>query len=625
VLLRDVYVKAPPFETVAAPPTRAWLRLRHWHLWLPLAGLRLLAFLPLSVLRGLGAAFGELMYWSNAKRRRIARVNLRLCFPDLSETARQRLLKRHYRVAGQSYLDVPFLAWASERRFQKKMQVHGFEHVQASLDRGRRVILIAPHCLGMNVGGLVVGGRVPMFSMIKLQKSAFVNWLLNKVRTRYGVQLVAREQGLRPVLRGLNEQIVFYYLPDEDFGPKQSVFAPFFGMPTATLATLGRLAAHSNADVIPCFTRLLPRGRGYEITLKPALADYPTGERTVDAARMNQVFELGIREMPEQYMWTFKLFKTRPEGTPSPYRERKTSPTSLLAPQYWHSWLGVGVMRALAVLPLPVIAILGHGLGAVLYYLHPPRRRIAQRNIARCFPELTPQRQQALVRAHYRGFGQAALDIGISWWARGERLKRLVRLRGYEHYEHAQRAGRNIILLAPHFLGLEMGGMRLSLERPLVTVFRPPDNHVLARAMWRGRSRFGMLLVEHNKPLTALVRQVKSGKPLYYLPDQDAGRRSGSVFAPFFGIQTATFAVLGRLAGMVDAAVIPCWTRQLPGGAGYEVVFEAPLAEFPTGNAEEDARRMNQAIERAVRECPEQYFWLHKRFKTRPRGEPKFY
>lgn len=259
------------------------------------------------------------MYLLNSKRRRIARINLDLCFPELSASKRKRILRRHFRLLGESYLDVAFLAWASERRFRRKTRVVGLENILDALARGRRVILLAPHCLGMNVGGIVVSRDVRVFSMVKRQRGAVTNWLLKKVRSRYGAPLIERGEGLRPVLRALKEGLVFYYLPDEDFGPRHSVFAPFFGIPTATLATLGRLAEHTHADVVPCFTRLLSRGRGYEIILQPPLVDFPTGDRMRDAARMNAALERGIRETPEQYMWTFKLFKTRPGGAPSPY------------------------------------------------------------------------------------------------------------------------------------------------------------------------------------------------------------------------------------------------------------------------------------------------------------------
>lgn len=293
-------------------------------------------------------------------------------------------------------------------------------------------------------------------------------------------------------------------------------------------------------------------------------------------------------------------------------------------PRYWLTWVGLGFMRGMSWLPLPVIAVCGGALGMLLYALHAPRRHVVHINIRRCFPEFSPATQARIARKHFRAFGQTLLDIGIAWWASGSRLKRITRFRGREHFDQALRANRNIILLAPHFLGLDIGGIRTSMDRPVVSVFRHPDNELVALMMHRARARFGAHLVEHNKPFTALVKLTKKGVPLYYLPDQDAGLRN-SVFAPFFGIPVATFVVLPRLAEMTNAVVIPCITRQLSWGRGYEIEFRPPLENFPSGDPVADTTRMNKEIEIAVREKPEQYFWLHKRFKTRPKGEKDFY
>lgn len=288
-----------------------------WLSWLLLGVLRLMALLPLRISRAFGAMLGGFMYVLNTKRRRIARVNLELCFPEKSERRRAQLLRRHFIVNGQSYVDLGFLAWASERQLLRKTHFRGLESYHAL--RGHNVILLAPHCVGMNFGGLMASRARATFSMVKLQRDPVVNWLLNRGRMRFGSFLLSRAQGLRPVVRGLKQGHVFYYLPDEDFGERQSVFVPFFGVPTATLATLGRLAHLTHALVVPCFTRLLPGGRGYEVILKPPLKNFPSGDRTRDAARMNEVIEAELRSMPEQYLWTFKFFKTRPDGAPSPY------------------------------------------------------------------------------------------------------------------------------------------------------------------------------------------------------------------------------------------------------------------------------------------------------------------
>lgn len=301
-----------------------------------------------------------------------------------------------------------------------------------------------------------------------------------------------------------------------------------------------------------------------------------------------------------------------------------TRSEDFIHPRYWLAWIGLGALRTLSWLPLPLVSIIGAGFGMALYVLHGPRRRVVRINIERCFPSLSGREQERIVRRHFRAFGRSLIDTPIAWWASPRRLRRLVRLHGRQHLERIVEVGGNVILLAPHFLGLEIGGMRLSLDYPLVSVFRHPDNKLVRAVMQNARIRFGARLVEHNRPFTSLVRAVKSGTPLYYLPDQDAGRRH-SVFAPFFGIPAATFTALARLARMTNASVIPCITYRRSWGRGYEVVFLPPLANFPTGDPLADTTRMNAEIERAVAVHPEQYFWLHKRFKTRPLGEPKFY
>ncbi len=278
--------------------------------------LRALALLPLRISRAVGTGLGFLLY-ANAKRRRIARTNLKLCFPETTGAERQRLLRRHFRLAGQAYVDVGFLAWAGERRFRRAIRLQGIEHLDAARAAGRRAILLAPHCVGMNVGGIAVARHQSVFSMVKRQRNPLVNWVLNKARARYGSPLINREQGLRPAVRALTQNQSFYYLPDEDLGPKHSVFAPFFGIPTATLDTLGRLARLTDAAVVPCFTRLVPGG--YDVYLQPPLVPFPEDNPVADAAHMNRVIEAEIRAAPEQYMWTFKIFKTRPAGAASPY------------------------------------------------------------------------------------------------------------------------------------------------------------------------------------------------------------------------------------------------------------------------------------------------------------------
>lgn len=269
--------------------------------------------------RAVGAALGLLMGLANAKRRRIARINLALCFPELSARARRRLLLRHFIVSGQSLVDLGYLAWTSTEWIRRKVRIRRMGPVLAQLEAGRRLILLVPHCVGINFGGAVLAQHYPAFSMFKPQPDPVVTWLLNKGRTRFGARLLARAQGLRPVVRGLEQGMIFYYLPDEDLGRRNSVFAPFFGVPAARLPTLARLARMTDALVVPCCSRLLPRGEGYEVTFMPPLKGFPSGDDVQDAAQMNRAVEECIRRAPEQYLWTFKIFRTRPPGAPDFY------------------------------------------------------------------------------------------------------------------------------------------------------------------------------------------------------------------------------------------------------------------------------------------------------------------
>lgn len=279
------------------------------------------AWLPFSMSRVLGAGFGWLSMVTNRKRREIVRINLALCFPELSERRRARMQRRHFIKSGQASTDLGFLNWPPAWRVFKKVHFRGLEHFREHYGK-RNIILLVPHLAGLNFGGSVLSRSHPLFSMVKPQGNPVVNWLLNRARMRFGGEFSLRHQGLRLVIRGLRAGRPFYYLPDEDFGPGHSVFVPFFGVSTATLTTLGRLAKSTDAVVIPCFTKLLPGGCGYEIILHPPLKHFPTGDHIEEAACMNAAMEAGIRLMPEQYLWTFKLFKTRPENGASPYPHR---------------------------------------------------------------------------------------------------------------------------------------------------------------------------------------------------------------------------------------------------------------------------------------------------------------
>jgi len=292
-------------------------------------------------------------------------------------------------------------------------------------------------------------------------------------------------------------------------------------------------------------------------------------------------------------------------------------------PRFWPTWLTVGALRALHCLPLSALVGLGAGFGDLMYRVYGSRRSIALINLELCFPDWSATHRHEVARQNFRMIGQSAFTVGMNWWATREQLERRISEANREHYDGALAQGQNVILLAPHFVALELGGLYLSRERPMVSMYQRTKNPVIDKLVRRGRSRFGGQLVERKADMRDLVRAIRSGKPFYYLPDQDAGRKG--VFVPFFGVQTSTFPALSRFAELGRARVIPCCTRQLANPVRWEITYDAPLSDFPSGDLVEDTACMNRVIEAAVRRTPEQYFWVHKRFKTRPPGEPDLY
>ena len=295
-----------------------------------------------------------------------------------------------------------------------------------------------------------------------------------------------------------------------------------------------------------------------------------------------------------------------------------------LHPRYWAAWTGLGILRVLSFLPLPLLWLLGVPIGQLAANLPTRARRTVDTNLALCFPALSSAQHRHLRQKHFRALAQVALSVGVSLWASKRRLARLIQFRNREIYDQALAQGQHVILLAPHFLVLEIAGLYLSHQRPMISMYKSPKNKLFDWVLRTSRSRFGGIMIERSAELRPLIRMLRAGRPFYYLPDQEPGGAE-FVFAPFFGIPTATITALSRMARLADAVVIPCFTRLLPLGKGYEVAFGPAFTHYPSGDNVKDAAQMNAAIEQGVRDMPEQYMWTYKRFKTRPNNASSFY
>ncbi len=296
---------------------------------------------------------------------------------------------------------------------------------------------------------------------------------------------------------------------------------------------------------------------------------------------------------------------------------------NFLAPRYWFTWLGLSLLRGAVLLPHRAQLALGAGLGALIYRLMPWRRRVARINIALCFPERSAAQQRDLIKANFRSAGISLLETALSWWGRRAQIEPLVHIEGIEHLQHALQQQRGVILLSAHFTCLEIGGRLLALQQRFHVMYKKHRNPLFEAVMKQARERNYERAIERHD-VRGMLRSLKQGNAVWYAPDQDFGAQY-SVFAPFMGVTCATLAAPARLAKMSGAPVVPFFPQRLADGSGYRLILLPALENFPAENDVADATRINSVIEHAVRRAPEQYLWLHRRFKTRPPGVAPLY
>jgi len=285
--------------------------------------------------------------------------------------------------------------------------------------------------------------------------------------------------------------------------------------------------------------------------------------------------------------------------------------------------LATFMLWSLHFLPLPVLALLGNGMGLLFYLLAKERRDVATINLRLCFPGMGENERVRLVRRNFMAFGRSLLERSILWWSSSARIKRLVRVEGLEHFDAAK--GKPLILLTAHFVALDVGGNWLSQHTDVVTVYSKQKDPYFDKLFFQKRTRFGQqLLYSRQDGMRSVVKAIRGGHPFYYFTDQDFAAKE-ALFIPFFGVPASTLTTIPRLVEMTGARVVPCIPRVLPHGQGYELRFYPAWENYPTGDVAADTRRMNEFIEQRVLEMPEQYFWPHKRFKTRPEGEERLY
>ena len=294
-----------------------------------------------------------------------------------------------------------------------------------------------------------------------------------------------------------------------------------------------------------------------------------------------------------------------------------------MAPRYWPVWLGIGLMWLVVKLPLRLQLAAGRALGRLFKLFSGYRRTIARTNIGLCFPELDMQQQEQLVNRFFDSLGMSLVETAFAFWAGAREINTYGTLEGLEHIESAQQQGQGVLLLSGHFCSLEFAGRILLNHFPVCFTYQELRNKLSDRVLKKAREKYCDTMI-HRHDTRGFIRALKAGRVVWYAPDQDPGRKN-SVFAPFFGIQANTLTATTKLAKLTGAAVMPFNIRRLADAQGYRLVIEPALENFPGENETADATRLNAIIESQVREHPEQYLWIHRRFKARPAGEAAVY
>jgi Kdo2-lipid IVA lauroyltransferase/acyltransferase len=295
-----------------------------------------------------------------------------------------------------------------------------------------------------------------------------------------------------------------------------------------------------------------------------------------------------------------------------------------LKPDHLGAHAVLALVWLLHLLPLPLQAALGRALGVLLHTFARGRRRVAETNVALCFPQLAPPQRARIVREHFGWLARSFIERGLLWHASPERLKRLIRIEGDARF--AEQHEGPVMWLVPHFVGLEIAGAATQLfqGRNAFDVYAPQSNPVFDAALLRGRGRFGATFFTRDDGARAIVRAIRRGLVFFNPPDMDFGLRDAA-FVPFFGTPAATLLAPSRMARSLGMTVQPVVAEMLPGGQGYVVHFLPPWQHWPSDDPLADTARLNAFIEEQVRRMPAQYLWVHKRFKTRPPGEPPLY
>lgn len=296
---------------------------------------------------------------------------------------------------------------------------------------------------------------------------------------------------------------------------------------------------------------------------------------------------------------------------------------NLIKPRYWLTWLGLGILYGINKLPYKRQLKIGKCLGRCALFLLKRFRRIARINLALCFPELSELARQLLLQKHFESLGMGLVESAMAWWTPSHKLVGLVHVKGLEYLQEAIKKKQGVLILSGHFTSLDICGRLFSNIFPMYVVYREQKNQVIDRLLKRHRN-FKLMHPIHRHAIRQIMKALKSNAAIWYAMDQDYGI-THSIFSSFFNIATATITTPSRYAKKTHSEALTLFYHRLPEGKGYQITVNPILKDFDQWSAAEAALQFNKLLEQAIRAHPEQYLWIHRRFKTRPEGENSFY